>query len=212
MKKLFCAFIFLFSCFVALPQNIVMLKYKKYIVLYDTTLRVPLYTYYVLNGQIVKQLGKYGRQPFFSKDKSLKSGQASSADYDKSGYDKGHMVPAEDMSYDSLAETQCFYFTNIVPQDSKLNRGQWKALEEYTRKKAANSDSILIITGAFSFKSGIKLNKTCVPDSLFKIIYDYKTQKEEIYVVPNKPVVDYRTYKRDRFFVDETNYAIIPKK
>ncbi|MDD5570364.1 MAG: DNA/RNA non-specific endonuclease [Bacteroidales bacterium] len=200
--------LFIGLSFSGYSQNVT-LKYKKFTSIYDTKRHIPFYTYYTLTKAQAKNFKQFKRLSTFSKDLSCKYEQADNKDYLHGGYDKGHLTPAADMSYDQTAEMQCFYFTNIVPQNSKLNRGQWKALEEYVRNKTLNTDSVLIITGAFSFTKGIKLNNIFVPDSLFKIIYNYKTGKIETYIMPNKEVGNYMAYLSTRSIIANVDFKKI---
>ena len=68
-------------------------------------------------------------------------------DYYRSGYDRGHLVPAADMNFDSTAMSECFLFTNVTPQTPTFNRGIWKKLESLTRSLRVEKDSLVIITG-----------------------------------------------------------------
>lgn len=87
--------------------------------------------------------------------------------YLKSGYDKGHLVPAKDFSktLDMLRST--FYYINCVPQNPTLNRGIWKSYEEMVRQVSL-SDSLLIICGGCDYKGEIPVN-------CFKIVYSLTT-------------------------------------
>lgn len=82
--------------------------------------------------------------------------QPSSSAYRHSGWDRGHMVPAADVSaahvggQDALDES--FQWSNICPQDSRLNRGYWAQLEHHVRKLARSKgkkrgDNVFVVTG-----------------------------------------------------------------
>ncbi len=194
-------------------SQFVTLKYKAFTSVFDTVHHIPFYSYYKLTNTQANNLKKYKRLKSFSKDPNFTSNlQANNSIFLKSGYDKGHLTPAEDMSFDSIAEAQCFYFTNIIPQNPKLNRGQWKALEDHIRNEALATDSILIITGGFSFNSGKVLKNIYIPDSIFKIIYDYKTDISEFFIVPNSEIVDYKTYSNSEFIISNVDFKKIIKK
>jgi endonuclease G len=82
-------------------------------------------------------LGKPTRISGFRPDDRVKN-SPHSALYDKTGYDRGHMAPAEDASTDQeMYDT--FYLTNVVPQDPTLNRGKWKQREAHIRAAAVAS-------------------------------------------------------------------------
>lgn len=89
--------------------------------------------------------------------------------YDKSGYDKGHLVPAEDMAFNKESMSNSFVWWNCVPQTPKLNRGNWR-VEEKKWHNYANQDSLLIIVGACDFTRGI-------PKYCYKIVKSLSKKK-----------------------------------
>ena len=96
--------------------------------------------------------------------------------YTKSGYDRGHLVPAEDFANSNLRLKSTFYYINCVPQTPNLNRGVWKRYESQIRK-LSQSDSLLIICGGCDYPSSNSSNNKYVPKNCFKIVYDLKTKK-----------------------------------
>ena len=92
-------------------------------------------------------------------------------DYAKSGYDRGHMAPAEDMEYNSSDEAECFYMTNMVPQIPGYNRGIWKKLEMKVRSWAMTDTNIIVITGPVlgSISKTIGPNKVMIPEACYKL-------------------------------------------
>ena len=65
------------------------------------------------------------------------------------GYDRGHIVPAEDMSrINATALDESFYTTNIVPQNPDLNRGVWASLEAKGRNLAIKHEWLGVYSGA----------------------------------------------------------------
>lgn len=94
-------------------------------------------------------------------------------EYLKTGYDKGHLAPAADFSWDESASDQTFVMTNMAPQLPDLNRKSWKALEERVRRWACGEGELTVITGILlspgyaSLPSGLP-----IPQAFFKIIID----------------------------------------
>lgn len=100
---------------------------------------------------------------------------ASYKDYAKSGYDKGHMVNAEDFAYDSTLEELTFRYYNCVPQTPELNRGIWKHYESVVRKMS-ETDSLFIV--CYNHLSTLKLReRVSVPDTCYKFVYSLTTHK-----------------------------------
>lgn len=74
-------------------------------------------------------------------------GCPSTADYKHSGYDRGHLCPAADQKWSVEAMEDCFYLTNIAPQDHSLNSGAWNTLEGKERTWARRDSAIVIVAG-----------------------------------------------------------------
>lgn len=108
-------------------------------------------------------------------DLKVSTHTANNKDYKSSGYDKGHLAPAGDMSWSAQSMYESFYFSNISPQVPAFNRGIWKKLEELVRLWAIENEAIYIITGPIigNNPSTIGANKVAVPDYYFKVILDY---------------------------------------
>lgn len=70
------------------------------------------------------------------------------ADYFRSGYDRGHQVPAADMKFSQEAMDSTFYLTNISPQvGGGFNRDYWAHLEYFCRGLTKKYDSVRVVTG-----------------------------------------------------------------
>jgi endonuclease G, mitochondrial len=111
----------------------------------------------------------------FRPDLLVTTGSAELADFAGSGYDRGHICPAEDMSFSEEAMSETFYLSNMSPQDPSFNRGIWSSLEAQVREWASDYDSLFVITGLVltSNKGTIGANKVSVPKYYYKVILDY---------------------------------------
>lgn len=99
--------------------------------------------------------------------------QADNDDYRNSGYSRGHLAPAGDMKWDSVAMVESFYFTNCIPQDKELNNGRWNQLEMKVRTWAKEYGRVYIVCGpAFLNMDTLRIghNKVAVPDACFKAL------------------------------------------
>lgn len=104
-------------------------------------------------------------------------------EYKESGYDRGHMCPAGDNKWNAKAMHDCFYMTNMCPQEPRLNSGSWKHLEEQCREWAQKEGSIYIVCGpVYKGKKhhfiGID-HKITVPEGFFKAILSMHKGKEK---------------------------------
>jgi endonuclease G len=99
---------------------------------------------------------------------------ATSKDYSKSGYDKGHLANAADFSGDCVKEEKTFRFYNCVPQKPHLNRGIWKRYETEIRT-LSQTDSLLIITGALFGNKKLPNSEVAIPDYCWKVVESLST-------------------------------------
>lgn len=115
--------------------------------------------------------------------------------YEGSSFDQGHQFDADDASCSTVDETECWYFSNMVPQKPKLNRITWRALENYTRKLAATTNVKVTcgVIGSFGLMVGVDSKKVKHPSNISipakcwkRLVYNGKT---EYYVMPNTDTV-----------------------
>lgn len=137
---------------------------------------------YNLSGE--HTAGRFERESTFRYDANVPGGSAKSTEYSKSGYDRGHLVPAADMAFDSIAMFESFLMSNISPQVPAFNRGIWKKLEELFRGWAVDYKQIFIVTGPV-LKSNLPLkkignSKISIPDYFYKIAFDYNEKKPKM--------------------------------
>jgi endonuclease G len=133
---------------------------------YSNDLKSPLYVvHYLTNGG-----GDFSR----SKLRFMEgTNTASNKDYAKSGYDRGHLVSAEDFAFDPNKEALTFSYYNCFPQTPHLNRGSWKVWETTIRNESKRWP-LKIYTGGIYGTNKIK-GKVAIPDYCWKVVYNQKT-------------------------------------
>jgi len=100
---------------------------------FDTTRKTPNWAVHKLIAQDIQNFAKRKRPRFFQ-DKSLEAKhQALDASYTHSGFSRGHIVPAYDMSWNRDAYKATFNLTNVVPQKQAFNAGPWLGMENAFR-------------------------------------------------------------------------------
>jgi endonuclease G len=129
------------------------------------------------------------RSSSFRIDPLVDTKSANSADYAKSGYDRGHLAPSRDMAFDSVAQMESFYYSNVCPQVPKFNRGIWKKLESEVRVWAETYDTLYIVTGPVLRDElpAIGENQVSVPEYFYKAILIHTTTTKAAigFVIPN---------------------------
>lgn len=91
-------------------------------------------------------------------------------DYLRTGYDRGHLVPAEDFAYSDSLQGITFSYYNCVPQLPKLNRGIWKKYENKVRK-LSQTDTVIVVC-LNEYKTWI-IDGLNVPDVCYKFVYSH---------------------------------------
>ena len=130
------------------------------------------------------------REDNFRPDPEIPTGSATLADYRGSGYDRGHLAPAADMSFSIKTMDESFYLSNMSPQLSEFNRGIWKDLEAQVRSFAISEGDIYIVTGPVFPETEPKTigpNKVTVPKAFYKVIWDRTGQEKMIgFILPHE--------------------------
>jgi endonuclease G len=156
-----------------------------YATVYDAAAKIPVWGVYTLTP--ANTLGCVARSNAFAADASIKGG-ATPAEYDGTGYDKGHMAPDGDMSYNQQVEWESFLMTNMTPQAPSINRGGWKLLESSVRAWAYELNQSLVIYAGPLYGPGDKTigKGVVVPHGYFKIVINTVTKEYAGWVFPNQ--------------------------
>ena len=146
-----------------------------YTVSYNEQRRNPNWVAYELTAEEVD--GTEPRDSKFIPDPKVIGRQAVDDDYKHSGWDRGHLAPAADMKWSEQAMDESFYLSNISPQNSNLNRGVWKSIEELTRDNTHRYGKLLVVTGpVFTSKKGLGYigdNRVLIPNAFYKVLLTY---------------------------------------
>ncbi len=146
-------------------------RHTYYMLCYVEAHEQPAWTAYVLDGQKLKE-GKLRRTQDFREDPKVSTRSAMLADYRRSGYDRGHLVPAGDFKWDSIGMSETFYLSNMSPQLHEFNAGIWEAIERTARGWAKQKGRLVIYTGPLLRPNLKKIGQNVsVPDTFYKVVY-----------------------------------------
>lgn len=89
------------------------------------------------------------RHSYFAEDESIpEKFRAKLKDYFRSGYDRGHQVPAADAKWSQEAMNSTFALSNMCPQvGDGFNRDYWAHFEDFCRRLTSFYPSVRIVTG-----------------------------------------------------------------
>lgn len=160
-------------------------RHTHYTLSYNVSHKQANWVYYIPKIKIDTKAAK--RTDDFREDPLVGHGSAKPSDYAKSGYDRGHLCPAGDMTLSAEAMSETFYMSNMSPQIPGFNRGIWKSLEEQVRKWGKR-ELIYVVTGPVfkSNKGQIGQNKVTVPGYYYKVIYAPTRQEMIGFILPNE--------------------------
>ncbi|MBQ3657781.1 MAG: DNA/RNA non-specific endonuclease [Bacteroidales bacterium] len=152
------------------PEQI--LYRKNYIVSYNKETKIPNWVAWRLKKKHLDgQIKRPGNA--WHEDLAVPKPRATNNDYRNSGWSRGHLCPAGDNKWDSVAMYESFLFTNCCPQNAKLNSGDWNEIEMLCRRWTMKFDSVDIVCGPILFQQEhltIGENKIIVPEAFFKVV------------------------------------------
>lgn len=154
--------------------------HSAYISLYDASLKEPRLVAYELTGP--HTLGCLPRASGFHAE----SDSAKPVEYDGSGYDLGHMDPAQDNAWDGAVSRDSFSMVNVAPQLPGLNRQEWERLEEDVRAWALERGDLLIYVGPLIPDKPKLLKDISIPKSFWKIVIDRKSGEVLAFEMPQR--------------------------
>ncbi len=147
------------------------IRHEAYSVSYNSDFKIPNWVAYELTKEKVSN-ANVKRHNKFIPDPDVEGATALNEDYTRTGYDRGHMVPAGDMKWSEKVMRETFYFSNICPQDRGLNSGVWSDLETTIRVWAKEHKRIYIACGPVIEKDLKRLgkNRVGVPRLFYKVV------------------------------------------
>jgi endonuclease G, mitochondrial len=153
-----------------------------YISLYDAKLEVPRLVAYELTGP--HTLGCIPRASGFHAEGDT----AKESAYSGTGYDLGHMDPAQDNAWNDAVSKDSFSMANVSPQLPGLNRQEWERLEEDVRAWALQRGKLLVYVGPEIAAKDKKINGVDVPTAFFKIVVDEKSGEVLAFEMPQQAI------------------------
>jgi endonuclease G len=210
------------SCMAFLPygaptakQNTTTICRSAYMVNHDPVAKIPVWVAYTI--QPATAISCLPRDDAFAPDMSLPKGQrAELVDYQKSGYDQGHLAPNADMSVSAQAAKESFLLSNMSPQLPGVNRGVWKQLESSVRAWTYTTKHPLTVYAGDIWPPAnaraIGPNKVVVPDVLWKVVVDNTTKQSLAFMFPNREglATDIKPFQVSVADIEKATGLVIP--
>lgn len=149
------------------------LSFSTWNAVYSSSLGLPVYIAWDVTSNDIGSVKREPSMPFRS-DPRLGHDAIRSSDYNRSGYHRGHMVPAADRSSSLAAMRETFIMSNVCPQLPALNTGAWKRMENYERVCALRLGRVHIrVAPIFTHEDTDRIanGRVAVPHGYIKVIY-----------------------------------------
>ena len=169
------------------------LCYTEFALLHSGLTRGPLWVAEHLTPKRARGARELNRVNNFHADPNIPPNErAELSDYVRSGFDRGHMAPAGDMTTPQGMD-ESFSLANMVPQNSDNNRNLWESIERTVRDYSERHE-IYVVTGPVFQGENLKALKgrVLVPTHIAKAVYDPKQNAGAVYLTPNQEGEEYR--------------------
>jgi endonuclease G len=174
-RKLLLIFVILIT-FKLSAQDVVVLKHTNFVSHYSKSKKYPVMVEWWETKQKIACVKPLPRVDRFKPDPQLPNETDLEKDYFKSGFDRGHLMPAKSNQCQTpQVQNECFYFSNMAAQYHRLNAGDWKSLETLTREWATTKDSVHIWAGNIGELK--KIGRVSVPTKCWKVVHIKKTNE-----------------------------------
>jgi endonuclease G len=190
---------------IGLPATSYHITRTGYSVAYDPRTRNAIYVYEKLSSDCLN--GRVCRDKCQFKEDELipKIFRSTLKDYQRSGYDRGHLAPAANHKDSEESMSDTFFLSNMCPQVPQFNRGYWAKLEKHVRDLTKEYQTVEIFTGPLYLPKQdadgkkrvtyevIGDDDVAVPTHFYKVIAlrnneEVKNPVFETYVLPNENI------------------------
>jgi endonuclease G, mitochondrial len=179
---------------------------------YNRALRTPHFVAeHITPTSLLLNNGSRRHSTFYEDTTLPPAFRAKLADYARSGYDRGHQVPAADAKWSQEAMDSTFILTNMCPQVGEgFNRDYWAHFEEFCRDLTKHYPSVRIVTGPLYLPKRDPVDgkwrvsyevigsppNVAVPTHFYKVIYGEESAAESptakvalgAFVLPNAEI------------------------
>ncbi|KAK2818461.1 nuclease [Arthroderma sp. PD_2] len=146
---------------------------------------------HITRESVAEKGGDRSHSHFYEETAIPAAFRARLSDYYRSGYDRGHQVPAADAKWSQEAMDSTFSLANMCPQVGEgFNRDYWAHFEDFCRRLTQKYPSVRIVTGP------LYLPKRDPTDGKWRVSYE---------VIGNPPNVAVPTHFYKVIFAEDGN-------
>jgi endonuclease G len=167
-------------------QPVTVICKERFAVGFNTVTKQPAWVAYHVTPQQLAAVGT-PRAFSFKPDPAVPaSAQATDAEYAGTDFDKGHLVPYEDVNDSAIAAVESFKYINASPQYYWYNRGIWKTLEGKVREAGAVTELYVVAGPIVTDKPLAMMGSVPVANAFWKIIVNPATKTITTYIIPHQ--------------------------
>ncbi|KAG0647737.1 nuclease [Hyphodiscus hymeniophilus] len=161
---------------------------------FDRRLRNPSWVAEHITAESLSLANGDRKHSYFAEDGAVpEKFRGKLKDYARSGYDRGHQVPAADAKWSQDAMNDTFFLTNMCPQVGEgFNRDYWAHFEDFCRRLTMRYPSVRIVTGP------LYLPKRDAVDGKWRVSYE---------VIGNPPNIAVPTHFYKVIFAEDGTVA-----
>lgn len=181
----------LFLCLVGWPSfgwcqdREIVLVNAGYTVVYDLENNVPKnVTWTLRTSDFATKRSRVAK--YFKADSRCPKPRVKDSDFRNSGYMRGHMCPAADRTKAKAMQKETFLMSNVAPQTTRLNCGQWAELEARTRALAQRYDSVKVRVGSLYLRTDsiyIAGGRVRVPSHFYREVRSARTDSLLLWII-----------------------------
>lgn len=186
---------------------------NNFAVLHSGLTKTPMLVVERLNAAQIHDARDEARTDEFFPDPRLPRGErAELADFQGSGFDRGHLSPAANQP-DQRAMAQSFALSNMIPQDPTNNRKIWSKVEKDVRKFVRRARGDVFVFSGPLFEgpraATIGANRVWVPTHLFKLVHDASSGRSWAFILENSPNARVNAPVGYAEFVQRTGWQVL---
>lgn len=166
--------------------------YDGYAVGYSHALKIPLWAAYRITNEGANTVNVDRSDDFRINPDIPAEFRSDRDDYRGSGYDRGHMAPSGSIDYSRAANSETYFYSNMVPQRPGFNRdgfgheGVWGFLENEIRDWVRDRGELYVVSGAIASGRDTIGDDVAVPEAFYKVVIDLRSAESIAFLLPHE--------------------------
>ncbi|HEX8136386.1 MAG TPA: tandem-95 repeat protein [Pyrinomonadaceae bacterium] len=159
-------------------ENDYLMKKPEYALSYNRSKAIPNWTSWHLDSS---WFGPQSRTNTFRADPELPADwyHVNEFSFSGTGFDRGHMTPSADRTFNFTENAATFLMTNMIPQAPDNNQVTWEGLESFARALVSQGNEVYIVSGGYGqggagrnggITQTVDQGRVVVPEKTWKVL------------------------------------------